>query len=200
MIEKFKTEYLDDIMQIWLASNISAHSFIKSSYWKSMFDEVKKMIPQAEIYVYRDNGEILGFVGITDNYIDGIFTICRSSGIGKALIDYVKKLKGSLELNVYEKNKLAIKFYERESFKIVSKSTDESTGEAELFMVWNKNNFDTKNFEFINLAEYTEYSAAAAEWFSKKWNIPKEAYIESINDCIDKKNGNSQMVYSTLQQ
>ena len=42
MIEKFKTEYLDDIMQIWLASNISAHSFIKSSYWKSMFDEVKK--------------------------------------------------------------------------------------------------------------------------------------------------------------
>ena len=91
MIEKFKTEYLDDIMQIWLASNISAHSFIKSSYWKSMFDEVKKMIPQAEIYVYRDNGEILGFVGITDNYIDGIFTICRSSGIGKALID--KKIK-----------------------------------------------------------------------------------------------------------
>lgn len=187
MIEKFKTEYLDDIMQIWLASNISAHNFIKSSYWKSMFDEVKKMIPQSEIYVYRDNVEILGFVGITDNYIDGIFTICRSSGIGKALIDYVKKLKGSLELNVYEKNKLAIKFYERESFKIVSKSTDESTGEAELFMVWNKNNFDTKNFEFINLAEYTEYSAAAAEWFSKKWNIPKEAYIESINDCIDKK-------------
>ena len=187
MIEKFKTEYLDDIMQIWLASNISAHNFIKSSYWKSMFDEVKKMIPQAEIYVYRDNGEILGFVGITDNYIDGIFTIRRSSGIGKTLIDYVKNLKGRLELNVYEKNKRAIKFYERESFKIVSKSTDKSTGEAELFMVWSKNKFNIKNFKFIPLAEHPEYSAAAAEWFSEKWNIPKEAYIESINDCINRK-------------
>lgn len=145
------------------------------------------MIPQSEIYVYRDNEEILGFIGLTDYYINGIFVSRRSSGIGKSLIDYVKKLKVSLELNVYEKNKLAIKFYERESFRIVSKSTDESTGEAELFMVWNKNDFDTKNFEFINLVNHPEYSAVSAEWFSEKWNIPKEAYIESINDCIDKK-------------
>ena len=149
MIEKFKTKYLDKIMQIWLTSNISAHSFIPVSYWNNMFDEVKKMIPKSEIYVYRDNGEILGFIGLTDYYINGIFVSRRSSGIGKSLIDYVKNLKDRLELNVYEKNKLAIKFYERESFKINSKSTDKSTGEAELFMVWSKNDFNIKTWQSI---------------------------------------------------
>ena len=36
---------------------------------------VKKILPQAEIYVYEDNvtKEINGFIGLTDNYIAGLF-------------------------------------------------------------------------------------------------------------------------------
>lgn len=36
----------------------------------------------------------------------------------------------------------------------------------------------------IKLREHSELSAAAAEWFHKKWGIPLEAYAESIGACI----------------
>lgn len=42
--------------------------------------------------------------------------------------------------------------------------------------------------EVILLREHPEKVNAAAEWFQKKWNIPKEAYLVSMNECIRNKN------------
>ena len=55
---------IDSVMQIWLNTNIQAHSFISQDYWKSNFDLVKEMIPLAEIYVHEvDNAnQIDGFI------------------------------------------------------------------------------------------------------------------------------------------
>ena len=55
-----------------------------------------------------------GFVGINDDYIDGIFVSdeMQSCGIGKLLLDYIKGKKVSLRLNVYQKNARAISFQE----------------------------------------------------------------------------------------
>ncbi len=38
--------------------------------------------------------------------------------------------------------------------------------------------------EMIKLREHSELSAKAAEWFHEKWDIPMEAYAESIAECI----------------
>ncbi|MBE6062633.1 MAG: GNAT family N-acetyltransferase [Clostridium butyricum] len=75
-----------------------------------------------------------------DNYIAGIFVEqgSQSKGIGKSLIEYSKKIKDELMLNVYEKNERALQFYKRENFKILEKNRDENTNEIEFSMVWNK--------------------------------------------------------------
>ena len=52
MIRKFRNEDLEQIMQLWLQSNIQAHGFIEKTYWKSHYSEVRKMMPEAEIYVF----------------------------------------------------------------------------------------------------------------------------------------------------
>lgn len=131
---------INTIAEIWLDSNIKSHSFIPESYWKSNFDSVKDMFLQAEIYVYEDKNknEILGFVGMIDNYIAGIFVKeeAQSCGIGKRLLDYVKELKKQLTLSVYQKNTRAVKFYQRECFEISENSTDLNTGEKEYVMEW----------------------------------------------------------------
>lgn len=41
-----------------------------------------------------------------------------------------------------------------------------------------------KNYEIITIQNHPELEDRAAEWFHQKWHIPKEAYLESMEDCI----------------
>lgn len=141
MIRKLRENDLAVVMEIWLDSNIKAHYFIPKDYWISNYPAVKEMLPQAEVYVYEeeDTQQIIGFIGLTDNYIAGIFVkeSAQSRGIGTQLLDYVKEIKTNLSLNVYQKNVRAISFYQREQFIIQSENTDENN-EKEFIMSWKK--------------------------------------------------------------
>lgn len=140
MVRNFKNADIDKIMEIWLNSNIEAHNFIDKSYWKKNFEMVKNALPQAEIYVYEENNNIMGFVGLVENYIAGIFVEknFRGKGTGKKLLDYAKSIKNNLTLNVYEKNIDAVKFYKREGFTVEKFGIDKSTDEKEFMMSWEK--------------------------------------------------------------
>lgn len=142
MIRAFKENDISVVMQIWLDTNMKTHNFISKYYWMDNYDTVKKIMPQAEVYVYEDNitNQIEGFIGLTDNYIAGLFVKegAQSKGIGKQLLDYAKGIKSSMRLSVYNKNTRAIKFYQREQFVIQSENTDNNTKEQELIMVWSR--------------------------------------------------------------
>ena len=138
MIRELQNVDINKVVDIWLKTNLEAHDFIPGQYWTSNYDAVKKMLPQAEVYVYEDNKIIQGFVGVRDEYIEGIFVSgkMQSHGIGKALLDYIKDKKARLQLNVYQKNVRAMSFYQREGFTIQSEGLDEFTGEKEYVMEW----------------------------------------------------------------
>ena len=142
MIRTFGENDLFSVMQIWLDTNIKAHSFIPKDYWTDNYAMVKDILPQAEIYVYEDDdtNQIDGFIGLTDNYIEGIFVreALQSKGIGKQLLNYAKDIKSSLKLSVYQKNTRAIAFYQREQFVICSGNIDDRTNEKEFIMTWSK--------------------------------------------------------------
>lgn len=140
MIRKFRNEDLEQIMQLWLQSNIQAHSFIEKTYWKSHYNEVRKMLPEAEIYVFDSGEGILGFLGLQEDYIAGIFVEenSRGRGIGKHLLHCAKQNRDSLSLHVFTKNERAVRFYEKEGFKITGEQSDEETGEREYVMGWEK--------------------------------------------------------------
>ena len=138
MIRKLQDADIDRVADIWLDANLKAHSFISPQYWKGNFETVKKMLPQAEVYVYENDREIWGFIGLNGEYIEGIFVSgeMQSRGIGKRLLDFVKTKKTELRLNVYQKNVRAIRFYQREGFKILREGMDEATGEKDYEMTW----------------------------------------------------------------
>ena len=141
MVRQYSNGDIDAVMQIWLDTNIRAHHFIPSDYWRANCDMVRELLSHAEIYVHEDEcaKQIDGFIGLNDDYIEGIFVkeTMQSKGIGKQLLNHVKKVKPTLKLNVYQKNEKAIKFYLREKFNIRSENIDDSTGEKEFVMVWN---------------------------------------------------------------
>lgn len=140
MIRKCKREEINKVMSIWLTTNINTHSFIPQEYWKKHETQVKKAILKAQVYVCVEEKEIVGFVGLVDGYIAGIFVEEKeqNKGIGKKLIEECKKQYTKLNLKVYEKNEKAIRFYQRQDFKVGNKVLENETKEIELWMEWNR--------------------------------------------------------------
>ena len=138
MIREFQRDDINKVADIWLDTNIKAHNFIPAEYWKSNFKSVKEALLLAEVYVYEYDTEIQGFIGLNDEYVEGIFVSgeYQSQGIGARLLNYIKNNRDKLSLSVYQKNSRAISFYQREGFEIQCEALDEATGEKEYVMIW----------------------------------------------------------------
>ena len=137
MIRPLQNADIAAVADIWLKANLQAHDFVPAAYWEKNFNSAKAMLPQAEVYVF-ENGDIQGFIGLNEEYIEGIFVsdAMQSQGIGKMLLNSVKNKRNELRLNVYQKNTRAISFYQREEFEIQCSGLDDATGEKEYTMVW----------------------------------------------------------------
>lgn len=140
MIRRLRKTDTDSVLALWLHTNLQAHSFIPAAYWENNLASVRDMLPQAEVYVYEDAGEIQAFIGLDGEYIEGIFVADKmlSQGIGKRLLDFIKAKKTELHLHVYQKNTRAVRFYQREGFEIRCAGVDASTGEQDYAMVWKR--------------------------------------------------------------
>lgn len=137
MIRLFEFQDLDQIMEIWLEGNLQAHGFIGEEHWRRNYEPVKSVLPNAEVYVDEEAGEIRGFIGMDADYVAGLFVkdAYRGRGIGRRLIEAVKGRK-RLSLHVYEKNTGAVAFYRAQGFKIKQAMTEKETGESEYLMVY----------------------------------------------------------------
>ena len=138
MLRTMRTDDLDYVVKIWLESNIQAHSFIESDYWKENKEEVRKMLPHSLIQVAEIDGNIVGFIGMNETRIEGLFVSSdfQSRGIGHSLIEWAKTGNEELTLSVYQKNQRALQFYLKEGFVIGERLMDQKTGEIELLMQW----------------------------------------------------------------
>lgn len=139
-LNSFSDRDLEQLAQIWLNGNLQAHSFIPAQYWKNQFVNIKKMLPEANIFVYRNNETIIGFLGELDGYIAGLFVDMnyRNQGIGSRLINYLKQINDKLTLSVYVDNINAVNFYENKDFIIDSVGMDTETDSKEYHMIWEK--------------------------------------------------------------
>ena len=140
MVRKMRPAEVDAAADIWLETNIEAHSFVPERYWRDHFEAVKGLLAQAELYVFEGETGVQGFIGLDAGYIAGLFVKsgARAGGIGKKLLDYAKSGRSRLTLRVYQKNAGAIRFYRREGFAVQGESVDEGTGEPEYLMLWER--------------------------------------------------------------
>jgi len=135
MIRQYQSADLDTVMAIWLAENERAHNFIDANFFVNNFELVKYLMPMSTIYVQDLNG-IKGFIGLTDNYIAGLFVDSNyhHQGVGSALIEKAKQKYNELSVHVYQKNENAVAFYLSQGFEIISQSTNEETNQIEYLM------------------------------------------------------------------
>lgn len=140
IIRKYIEPDLDAIMYIWYQGNIKAHSFIDEEYWRRNFNYVRRAISESEVYVYEFEGKVVGFIGLDQGYVQGLFVHpdFTGEGIGTRLLNYIKEDLDFFTLHVFEQNKRAVAFYEKMGLKIKETEINEDLGEVEYYMYYRK--------------------------------------------------------------
>lgn len=118
LIEPLDSSDLETISQIWLMSNLDTHDFIEKEHWLNNYSFVKKAFSSATIYAYYSDNKIVGFLGIINEYIAGIFILqdYRSLGIGTQLLKAIQSTHTKPTLDVYQKKYASTKILSKERF------------------------------------------------------------------------------------
>lgn len=139
MIRTYKETDLEEMVRIWYAASVIAHSFMPAPFWASYKSPMKEeYLPLAENYVFEQDGKVAGFISLAGEKVCALFVApeAQGKGTGKALLEHAKALKGRISLKVYKENKKAILFYEKSGFRATGEEVDEYTGRMQILMEW----------------------------------------------------------------
>jgi len=139
LIRSYRKTDLEEMVRIWYEASVIAHFFIPASFWALQKSAMKdKYLPLAENFIFEEEGQIAGFISLVGEHVCALFVApeMQGRGIGKALLEYAKTLKGRLSLKVYRENENALRFYEKCGFVAAGEEIDEYTGCAQILMEW----------------------------------------------------------------
>lgn len=130
-IRPIKDEDTDTLVKIWLEASSFAHGFLGAERLLLHAEQVRNIyLQQAENWVITQDDQPVGFIGLIDQFIGGLFIDphAHGRGLGKQLLDHALQLKRSLELDVYALNTQAHSFYLRNGFVETARNPTDSEG------------------------------------------------------------------------
>ena len=88
MIRAYHPQDLATVLSIWLQGNLDAHPFVPVDYWRKNYALTAQLLPQAEVYVAEVHGQVVGFLGLMEELVAGVFVdrAHRGAGLGSALL------------------------------------------------------------------------------------------------------------------
>ena len=135
LIREYRPSDLDDVLDTWEAASAVAHRFLAEEFLRQERHNIPNVyLPIAETWVWEVEGAVVGFIALIKNEVGAIFVhpSYHGSGIGRALMDKARALRGNLEVEVFERNAIGRAFYDRYGFVLLNKHVHEPTGQAVL--------------------------------------------------------------------
>ncbi|RCK47623.1 acetyltransferase [Thalassospira profundimaris] len=130
-IRPYEPQDCEQLLEIWLAASRLGHAFLGESTLLDQCAIVRDVyLPQAENHVALSGQTPVGFIGLLDCFIGGLFVdpAFHGKNIGRSLVEHVSPLKPWLELEVYAANPLAAPFYRKLGFREISRRANDDEG------------------------------------------------------------------------
>lgn len=130
-IRPYRSEDKSSALKIWRDASAIAHPFFSEEQFLEQRQLVGDVyLEKAETWVAETDEGIVGFIGLLDNWIGGLFVhpSAQGDGIGRALVEHAMSVKGELTLEVYEANTGARAFYRRLGFQAVARRDIDDNG------------------------------------------------------------------------
>ncbi|HLV02462.1 MAG TPA: GNAT family N-acetyltransferase [Acidobacteriota bacterium] len=123
----------DTLFQIWLESVRATHTFLSEEDIQYFAPFVREYLASqsAQFWVLcSHNGETAGFIGLERNKIEALFLAPKfhRQGGGRLLVEFARRLRGELTVDVNEQNTAACRFYEACGFIVEGRSALDSSG------------------------------------------------------------------------
>nr|WP_183486265.1 GNAT family N-acetyltransferase [Martelella radicis] len=119
------------LTEIWYQASRLSHGFLPDDLLLRQRREIaEKYLPQTETWVAVGENGPVGFIGLMDTFIGGLFVApeAQGSGIGGRLLGHAFDLKRKLALEVYAANHRAVAFYRRHGFCGVRRRETDDNG------------------------------------------------------------------------
>ena len=129
-IRKVEKQEYPVLVEIWERSVRATHQFLQE---EELLDIKSKLavsyFPKVELYAAASDGDIVGFLGLSEDMIEMLFIDAEyiGKGFGSKLIDIAIK-RGISKVDVNEQNPKAMEFYKAKGFHAVGR--DEVDGEG----------------------------------------------------------------------
>lgn len=134
-IRPYTEEDLSELLDVWYRASLTAHSFLSEEFFETERRQIAELwLPTAETMVYETDGCVVGFLALMGNEVGGIFVDpdYQGRGIGRALMDAARDSRPFLELDVFELNSIARRFYDMYGFEFVDRHVNEAARQPEL--------------------------------------------------------------------
>ena len=131
MIRKYRDQDLDDLLAAWASAAAIAHPFLTQDFLALERENIPNLyLPNAETWVFEDEGRVVGFVALLGNEVGAIFVHPNQQrrGVGRQLMDKAKELRGELIVEVFKANSIGRAFYAKYGFESVAEKVHEQTG------------------------------------------------------------------------
>jgi putative acetyltransferase len=131
LIRPYQCQDEETVIEVWYAASLIAHDFVPASFWDTQKQDIRnKYLPVAQTWVYEQDGQIVGFMSLLENYIGALFVHpdYQGQGIGTQLIGHAKAMHRVLLLDVFKQNTRSRHFYEKCGFEVTAENIHEATG------------------------------------------------------------------------
>ena len=131
-IRPFEPSDLPALLAVWEAVSAVAHSFLSDEFLAHERENIAGRYPQvAEIWVATDGEALVGFISLVGSNEVGILFVDpdrQRSGVGSALMDHARRLRGRLEVDVFAENATGRAFYRTYGFREVGRKNHHLAG------------------------------------------------------------------------
>ncbi len=131
MIRKYQAADCEDLLHVWARASAVAHPFLSQEFLEQERHNIPSVyLPNAETWVWEADGRVVGFLSLLGNEVGAVFVDpeFHRSGIGRALMERARDLRGELEVEVFEKNPLGRAFYAKLGFQFLRRQIHDPTG------------------------------------------------------------------------
>ena len=120
------------LLDIWLRSVRATHTFLSEQDIQSLLPVVRdQALANLELWVLATNEDrAAGFMGLADRSLEALFidpNYARRGG-GRLMLEFARRLKGSLTVDVNEQNPAALQFYRANGFAVTGRSPLDAAG------------------------------------------------------------------------
>ncbi len=119
------------LLHIWLEASRVGHPFLGEETLQEQLPKLRDIyIPHADNWVAVDGDAILGFMGLVESHVGGLFVApaAHRRGVGRHLLDHASERLGELTVEVYEQNRSACAFYRSCGFETVCRKELDDEG------------------------------------------------------------------------